>query len=68
MKKVPIKIHTANALRWLGSLYRNPSDAIKEHVSNAIDEHLKANNLGKAVSVCRVTFTLEKDRVIIEYP
>ena len=51
MKKVPIKIHTANALRWLGSLYRNPSDAIKEHVSNAIDEHLKANNLGKAVSV-----------------
>jgi len=68
MKKFPIKIHTANALRWLGSLYRNPSDAIKEHVSNAIDEHLKANNLGKAVSVCRVIFTLEKDRVIIEYP
>ncbi len=68
MKKVPIKLHTANALRWLGSLYRNPADAIKEHVSNAIDEHLKAKSLGKAFLVCRVTYTLEKDRVIIEYP
>jgi len=68
MRKVPIKLHTANALRWLGSLYRNPADAIKEHVSNAIDEHLKAKNAGKAVPVCKVTFTLEKDKVIIEYP
>jgi len=68
MKKVPIKLHTANALKWLGSLYRNPADSIKEHVSNAIDEHLKAKSLGKAFSVCRVTFTMEKDRVIIDYP
>ena len=68
MRKVPIKLHTANALRWLGSLYRNPADAIKEHVSNAVDEHLKAKSLGKAFPVYRVTFTLEKDRVIIEYP
>ncbi len=68
MKKVPIKLHTANALKWLGSLYRNPADGIKEHVSNAIDEHLKAKSLGKAFSVCRVTFAMEKDRVIIDYP
>lgn len=68
MRKVPIKLHTANALRWLGSLYRNPADAIKEHVSNAIDEHLKAKSLQKALSVCRVIFTLGKDKVIIEYP
>ena len=68
MRKVLIKLHTANALRWLGSLYRNPADAIKEHVSNAIDEHLKAKDVGKALPVCQVTFTLEKDRVIIEYP
>lgn len=68
MRKVPIKLHTANALRWLGSLYRNPADAIKEHVSNAIDEHLKAKTIGKAFPVCRVTFTLEKDKVVIEYP
>lgn len=68
MKKVPIKLHTASALRWLGSLYRNPADAIKEHVSNAIDEHLKAKNTGRALQVCKVTFTLEKDKVMVEYP
>ncbi len=68
MKKVPIKLHTSNTLQWLGKLYRNPADAIKEHVSNAIDEHLKAKRDGKSVSVCQVTFTLEKDKVIIEYP
>jgi len=68
MKKVPIKLHTANALKWLGSLYRNPADAIKEHISNAVDEHLKAKKSGKAFSVCKVTYSLEKDRIIIEYP
>jgi hypothetical protein len=68
MKKVPIKLHTANALRWLGSLYRNPADAIKEHISNAVDEHLKAKKIGKALPVCRVTYFLEKDKVTIEYP
>lgn len=68
MRKVQIKLHTANALKWLGSLYRNPADAIKEHVSNAIDEHLKAKGIDKGLSVCRVIITLEKDKVIIEYP
>lgn len=68
MRRVPIRLHTANALRWLGSLYRNPADAIKEHVSNAIDEHLKARRYDKARSVCPVLFTLEKNKVTIEYP
>jgi HSP90 family molecular chaperone len=68
MRKVSIKLNTANALRWLGSLYRNPADAIKEHVSNAIDEHLKAKGIGKELPVCKVTFTLKKDEIIIEYP
>jgi hypothetical protein len=68
MKKVPIKLHTANALRWLGSLYRNPAEAIKEHVSNAIDEHFKAKESGAALLNCKVTFSMEKDKVIIEYP
>ncbi|HPT65009.1 ATP-binding protein [Acetomicrobium sp.] len=68
MRKVPIKLHTANALKWLGSLYRNPAEAIKEHISNAIDEHLKAKDMGEAFSVCEVTYLLEKDRIIIEYP
>jgi hypothetical protein len=68
LKKVPIRLHTANALKWLGSLYRNPADAIKEHVSNAIDEHLKAQAKGQAAEVCRVSFTMQKDLIQIEYP
>lgn len=68
MRKVKIKLHTANALKWLGSLYRSPADAIKEHVSNAVDEHYKAKEIGKALPVCKVVYSLEKDRVIIEYP
>jgi len=68
MRKVQIKLHTANALKWLGSLYRNPADAIKEHVSNAIDEHLKARNLSKAYPICCVRYKLDKDRVTVEYP
>jgi len=68
MKKVPIKLHTSNALRWLGSLYRNPIDAIKEHISNAIDEHLKAKSNGTSLPICKVVVTLEKDRIIVEYP
>ena len=68
MRKVPIKLHTANALRWLGSLYRNPADAIKEHVSNAIDEYLKAKSICQEIPICTVLFTLQKDMVAIEYP
>jgi hypothetical protein len=68
MRKVPIRLQTANALMWLGSLYRNPADAIKEHISNAIDEHLKAIKLKKAISPCCIIYTLEKDNIFIEYP
>lgn len=68
MRKLPIILDTAKALTWLGTLYRSPADAIKEHVSNAIDEHFKAKEIGKALPVCTVTFTLEKDNIVIEYP
>ena len=47
-QRILIQLHVANALQWLGTLYRNPADALKEHVSNAIDEHLKARRLGAA--------------------
>ncbi len=67
-KKVPIRLHTSNALRWLGSLYRSPADALKEHVSNAIDEHMRALKDGGSAPVCGVTFSLEKKRIVIEYP
>jgi len=69
MKNVRIKFGSlATVLKLLGSLYRSPADAIKEHVSNAIDEHLKAKSTGKGLSFCQLTFTLEKDKVTIEYP
>lgn len=67
-RRVPIKMNVANALQWLGTLYRNPADAIKEHISNAIDEHLKAQKAGIARESCQVTFKLEKSKVTIEYP
>ena len=67
-QRIPIQLHVANALQWLGTLYRNPADALKEHVSNAIDEHLKAKLEGTAHERCAVTFTLDRRHVIIEYP
>src|SRR5438093_12540851 len=66
-RRVPIQMNVANALQWLGNLYRNPADAIKEHVSNAFDEHLKAIEGGKARDRCTVEFRIEKRQVDIEY-
>ncbi len=68
MKKVPIKLNTSNALRSLGSLYRSPSDAIKEHVSNALDEHTKARAAGTAAARCEVVLRIHKTKVTIDYP
>jgi len=67
-QRIPIQLHVANALQWLGTLYRNPAEAIKEHVSNAIDEHLKAQLAGATHDRCDVRFTLDRRHVIIEYP
>jgi hypothetical protein len=57
-----------HALPWLGTLYRNPAEAIKEHVSNAIDEHLKATAAGAALDRCDVVFTLDRRQITIDYP
>src|SRR5207244_7646267 len=67
-QRIPSQLHVANALQWLGTLYRNPADALKEHVSNAIDEHLKARLAGTAHDRCDVRFVLDRRHVIIEYP
>lgn len=67
-KRVPIRMNVANALQWLGNLYRNPADAIKEHVSNAVDEHLNAVAAGTARRRCTVVFRIQKRQVEIEYP
>ena len=68
VQRIPIQLHVANALQWLGTLYRNPAEAIKEHVSNAIDEHLKAKLTGTAYERCDVMFTLDRRQIAIEYP
>lgn len=65
---IPIQLHVANALQWLGTLYRNPAEALKEHVSNAIDEHLKAVLDGSASHECHVVFVLDRRQIAIEYP
>jgi Histidine kinase-, DNA gyrase B-, and HSP90-like ATPase len=67
-QRIPIQLHVGNALQWLGTLYRSPADALKEHVSNAIDEHLKAQLAGTAHERCEVRFTLDRKQVVIEYP
>src|ERR1700675_1277941 len=67
-QRIPIRLHVGNALQWLGTLYRNPADALKEHVSNAIDEHVKANLDGSAHERCDVLFTLDRRHVTVEYP
>lgn len=65
-QRIPIQLHVANALQWLGTLYRSPADALKEHVSNAIDEHLKAG--AASATRCDIVFTLEKRAVAVDYP
>ena len=67
-RQVAIQLNVGAALRWLGTVYRNPADAIKEHVSNAIDEHLKAQRDGRAAQYCDVVFTLDKRAIRIDYP
>jgi hypothetical protein len=67
-QRIPIQLHVANALQWLGTLYRSPADALKEHVSNAIDEHVKARLDGTAHDRCHVTFTVDRRHVVVEYP
>lgn len=67
-RRVAIRMNVANALQWLGTLYRNPADAIKEHVSNALDEHGKAEAAGMGGGGCTVVFRLEKRQVEIAYP
>jgi hypothetical protein len=68
MKKIPIKLNTSNALRSLGSLYRSPADAIKEHISNALDEHVRARAAGTAAARCEVSLRIQKSKVTIDYP
>ena len=69
MKRVPIQFgNLATVLKLLGTMYRTPAEALKEHISNAVDEHLKAQQDQSACPECRVIVALGKERVVIEYP
>ena len=66
-KIVDVEINKANALITLGSMYRSAADAIKEYVSNALDEWAMARSRGAPDQQCRVSFTLEKKAITIGY-
>lgn len=66
-ERVSISGSIANMLTYLGSLYRNPADAIKEYVSNAIDAWEKAAATGARPGPCVVGFRLQRHKITIEY-
>jgi hypothetical protein len=53
----------------MGRHYDGPREALKEHATNALDEHRKALDDGNAsVNTCEVVFEMYEDRIVIEYP
>ena len=67
MAKKKIRGNMANLLTYIGSLYRNPADAIKEYISNAVDEWRKARDKGEMEGPCEVGYLLEKGKITIDY-
>ncbi len=66
-KIVDVQINKANALITLGSMYRSAADAIKEYVSNALDEWAIARSEGRGEEQCQVIFTLNRKSITIDY-
>ncbi|MFQ5934060.1 MAG: hypothetical protein ACE5KI_05400 [Dehalococcoidia bacterium] len=64
---VDVEFNKVNALITLGSMYRNATEAIKEYVSNALDEWSIAKRKRRAKGPCRVQFILTKKSVTIDY-
>jgi len=67
MARKKIRGNMANLLTYIGSLYRNPADAIKEYVSNAVDEWQKARDRGEMEGPCEVSYLLQKGKITIDY-
>ena len=66
-KIVDVELNKANALITLGSMYRSAADAIKEYVSNALDEWAMARSRGAPDQQCQVTFNLARKAITIDY-
>ncbi|MFQ5873904.1 MAG: ATP-binding protein [Dehalococcoidia bacterium] len=64
---VDVEFNKVNALITLGSMYRNATEAIKEYVSNALDEWAIAKRKGKAKGPCQVQFILARKSITIDY-
>jgi len=54
-------------LTYLGRLYTTPANAIKEYISNALDEWIKQQDKDKANKTCEVIYHIEKTKITIEY-
>jgi hypothetical protein len=67
MARKKIRGNMANLLTYIGSLYRNPADAIKEYVSNALDEWQRARDRGEMEGPCEVSYLLQRGKIIIDY-
>ncbi|MBE0430820.1 MAG: ATP-binding protein [Dehalococcoidia bacterium] len=67
MAKVKIHGNLGVLLTYLGELYGRPDNAVKEYISNALDEWIKAREKGEIEGPCEVTYCLEKERITIDY-
>ena len=67
MAKKKIRGNLGILLTYLGRLYGTPANAIKEYVSNGLDEWIKARDKGKIEGPCEVSYQLEKTKIVIDY-
>ncbi len=65
-EKGKIKANLGNLLGYIGQLYRNPRDALKEYVSNVIDRWVETRALGKHDGNCNVSILLTQHKVVIK--
>jgi hypothetical protein len=67
-EKGPIRLHTANALKWLGSLYRNPRTRSRStSATRSMSISRPRPSAGGPVS-CTVAFALNKGLITVRYP
>lgn len=56
-----------NVLQYLGQHYKNPADAIKEYVSNALDEWNALRETDPTIGPCEVRYFLSANNTRVEY-
>lgn len=61
-----IKANLGNLLMYIGQLYRNPKDALKEYLSNVIDRWAETRASGEVNGTCIVSILLSRERVLVK--